>query len=312
MNSMIKRISLVVCAVACLVCSGGAAEEWCTDFEQGLAVAAAEGRPLLVEFTGSDWCPPCMYVRSKVLPSKEFQGFVKKYNPVLVELDFPREISPELRAQREVVAERYMIDAFPTMLVADSQGHACAMVVGGGNGVKGYVLELQQAMETKAKLENDLKQAYELSGFERATALIEIYNSLQPECRPLRQDITDAVAECDPEDRLGLRKMLEQKKIAEEQTMAFSEMICATLEDSDGTAKARAGAMEMLKRDDLQPSVRLIINAFIGQSLALDKKYAQACPYIEAAVAADPESLEAACLKELLPLLRANASGSAQ
>ena len=76
--------------VAALTASAFAStpEGWSTDLEKAFAQAKAEKKSVLVEFTGSDWCPPCIAMRKNVFSTKEFvDGAAKKY--ILVELDFP-------------------------------------------------------------------------------------------------------------------------------------------------------------------------------------------------------------------------------
>ena len=79
-----------------------------------------EKKPLLVEFTGSDWCPPCIAMRKNVFSKKEFLDAAgKKF--ILVELDFPKG-DKELKEKNDPYAEKYKIEGFPTVILFDSAG----------------------------------------------------------------------------------------------------------------------------------------------------------------------------------------------
>ena len=62
---------------------------WLTDFEAAKKQAAAEKKPIMMFFTGSDWCGWCQKLHEDVLDKDEFQAFAKD-GVVLLELDFPR------------------------------------------------------------------------------------------------------------------------------------------------------------------------------------------------------------------------------
>ena len=67
---------------------------WLVDFAEAKAKSAEEGRPILMEFTGSDWCPPCMVLHDNVLSSDVFkQQIPEKF--ILLELDSPRDKSKQ-------------------------------------------------------------------------------------------------------------------------------------------------------------------------------------------------------------------------
>ena len=75
---------------------------------------------MLVEFTGSDWCPPCIAMRKNVFSKKEFvDAASKKY--ILVELDFPKG-DKAIAEKNEPYAEKYKIEGFPTVILFDSEG----------------------------------------------------------------------------------------------------------------------------------------------------------------------------------------------
>ncbi len=95
-------------------------EGWSTNLDKALIQAKAEKKSVLVEFTGSDWCPPCIAMRKNVFSTKEFiDAASKKF--VLVELDFPKG-DKELSEKNQPLAEKYKIEGFPTVVLLDSEG----------------------------------------------------------------------------------------------------------------------------------------------------------------------------------------------
>lgn len=97
-----------------------APEGWQTDVDAALALAKTENKAVMVEFTGSDWCPPCMMMKKEVFSKKAFvQGASEDF--ILVHLDFPNG-DPELAEKNQPAAEKYKIEGFPTVILLDSEG----------------------------------------------------------------------------------------------------------------------------------------------------------------------------------------------
>src|SRR6266550_2134821 len=73
---------------------------WQTDYKQALALAAREKKNVLLDFTGSDWCPYCIQMAKEVLNRPEFEKFATD-NLILVKIDFPRkkQLPPAEREQ---------------------------------------------------------------------------------------------------------------------------------------------------------------------------------------------------------------------
>ena len=96
---------------------------WLTDFETAQARARSEKKLLLIEFTGSDWCPPCIMLGRQVFSQPEFKEYAAQHL-VLLEVDFPRtkELSAEQRAANEKLAEQFGIDGFPTVIILAPDG----------------------------------------------------------------------------------------------------------------------------------------------------------------------------------------------
>jgi len=93
---------------------------WSEDLDKALAKAKAEHKAVLVEFTGSDWCPPCKMMRATVFSKDEFvDAASKKF--ILVEIDMPKG-DQEVAKKNQPTVEKYKIDGFPTVILLDPAG----------------------------------------------------------------------------------------------------------------------------------------------------------------------------------------------
>lgn len=80
-------------------------ESWTADYDTALKRAVKEKKPLLVLFTGSDWCPGCIALNKNTLSNEKFLDFVRK-NLVLVYMDSPRG-KPQTPQERAEVMKLY-------------------------------------------------------------------------------------------------------------------------------------------------------------------------------------------------------------
>jgi len=121
------RKFLALIALCLSVVSLSAAEPvWLTDLDEGIKVAKAEKKAILVDFTGSDWCGWCIRLKKEVFDQKEFAAVTKDF--VLVELDYPQKKKQpaEEKAKNKALAEKFAIEGFPTILLLDSNGEPFA------------------------------------------------------------------------------------------------------------------------------------------------------------------------------------------
>ncbi len=127
-----------------------AGEGWLTNIEKAKEVAKKEGKTVLVEFTGSDWCPPCKALKKNVFNSDEFKAYAKK-NLVLVELDFPRDkskVTKEQLAYNREQAKAFSVRGYPTIILMDAKGKELTKKVGyGRTTVTKYIESLKKAAE---------------------------------------------------------------------------------------------------------------------------------------------------------------------
>jgi thioredoxin-related protein len=122
---------------------------WLTDYENAQKKAKEEKKLLLLDFTGSDWCPPCKLLHKNVFSKKEFLDFAKDHL-VLMEIDFPnhKKQSKELEAANKKLAAKYEIEGFPTIIVQDAEGKTLSKEVGyPGLDAKDYVAKLKKLVK---------------------------------------------------------------------------------------------------------------------------------------------------------------------
>lgn len=137
-----------ICLLACwAVFQINAAEgQWLTDLSKAQAKAKTEKKLVLMDFTGSDWCPPCKALYKNVLSTPEFIDYAKK-NLVLVEVDFPRSKpqAEELKKANQVLQEKFKIEGYPTIIVLDSEGKELSKEVGyGGDKPDQFIAKLEK------------------------------------------------------------------------------------------------------------------------------------------------------------------------
>ena len=122
MMKAVTWLASVTVGVAALTASAFAStlEGWTDDLDKALEKAKAEKKSVLIEFTGSDWCPPCIAMRKNVFSKIEFVEAASK-DFILVELDFPKG-DPELAKRNEPLAKKYKIEGYPTVILLDSGG----------------------------------------------------------------------------------------------------------------------------------------------------------------------------------------------
>ena len=100
--------------------------KWETNFTIATQQAKQEHKLLLLNFSGSDWCGPCIRMEKDIFDQAEFTGFAKDAL-ILVKADFPRlkknRLTPALEQTNEELASKYNTKGiFPLTVVLDAQG----------------------------------------------------------------------------------------------------------------------------------------------------------------------------------------------
>lgn len=100
--------------------------DWQQSFETARQIARKEHRLILLNFSGSDWCGPCIRMRKEIFESEAFISTADSLL-VLVNADFPRnkknQLSKSLQQQNDQLAEKYNPEGkFPFTLLIDENG----------------------------------------------------------------------------------------------------------------------------------------------------------------------------------------------
>ncbi len=100
--------------------------DWSSSFETAKAAAVKEHKYILLNFSGSDWCGPCIRLHKEIFESETFSGFAHN-NLVMLNADFPRQkknqLEKSIQKQNEQLAERYNDKGiFPLTLLLDADG----------------------------------------------------------------------------------------------------------------------------------------------------------------------------------------------
>lgn len=120
-----KKLFLIASAI--FLVTGLFAQKWETSFETAKNRASKEGHNILLVFSGSDWCIPCMKLEKEIWKS---QDFIKDSNEhfVLLRADFPKRkaniLSKEQQDRNNHLAEVYNKQGlFPMVAVLDKNGN---------------------------------------------------------------------------------------------------------------------------------------------------------------------------------------------
>lgn len=99
---------------------------WLGDFSAAKTKAAEKHKLILINFSGSDWCGPCIRLRKEILESSTFENYASDHL-VLVRADFPRQKKNQLSKEQvklnEALADKYNAEGkFPFTLLVDENG----------------------------------------------------------------------------------------------------------------------------------------------------------------------------------------------
>lgn len=124
-NKFIALFSMMILQ-CCLVCAaevhskGGV--KWYTNYDEAVKQAKSTSQPLLMFFTGSDWCGWCNKIDEEAFDTKDFAD-TSGNKFVFLKLDFPLYAAqdPQLKAQNKQLQQKFDVRSFPTVILYDVQ-----------------------------------------------------------------------------------------------------------------------------------------------------------------------------------------------
>lgn len=119
---MFKRLSFAATSLATLTFSTITTQAeyppvgWETDVQKAVTRASNEGKNLLVNFAGSDWCGWCIKLEKEVFSTPRFREYARQHL-VLLFIDSPQrhELTAAQKKQNETFSKMLGVEGFPTI-----------------------------------------------------------------------------------------------------------------------------------------------------------------------------------------------------
>jgi thioredoxin-related protein len=158
--------------------------EWLTDLDQAMEQAKKRDLPVMVVFSGSDWCGWCKRLDAEVFQQQEFQDYARTH-VIPVMLDTPRS---QLSAKpHQVIMEKYGVQGFPSVIVLDKEGNQInkgGYVRGGPSAFISQVLKGTTSAPKRAALTRSVK-------FDRSPSAVLRVMQQQMEASRAGKEISD-------------------------------------------------------------------------------------------------------------------------
>lgn len=274
------KISNILLTFGVLVSSAWALPQ-ASSVETAMPLAQEEGRDIMLEFTGKEWCPPCIHLRTKIMETAEFEKAVgDKY--VLVEVIFPRLPSavaaiPEAQrnANEKLLAHHRIETGLPTVLLLDAQGYPYAQVAGARRTTAEYLKALDEAAAVRTRRDAAFARAKGLQGLERAAALAEGLNAIPENCRDKYPEQVNEINALDPQNTLGYAGVLTRYANYQKQDAELKEIFASMRGIPDATKLERNESVlkEFLQRKDLEPEIAQLAWRALGDTYAFQRRY---------------------------------------
>ncbi len=162
----------------------GAEEGWLHEFDEALAAAKQQGKDILIDFSGTDWCLPCKRLWNQTLSQQDFIKLASRRFVLLDVDDLASATMPEGRKERyEALQKRYAIQAFPTVVLATPDGlpYAATGMVAELNNPRAYWQHLEQLYERGQTFKAALAAAGGPRGLTDARSIVAALAEVRPD-----------------------------------------------------------------------------------------------------------------------------------
>ena len=126
-----------------------AGDVWTDDIEGAFKAAADSGKPVFIDFTGSDWCGWCKLADENIFSTPAWADFADEV--ICLKVDFPRSGRPDATTmkKREQLAKAFGVEGFPTLVLATADHRELAQFSAGHKGAKEFIEEVRKALPAK-------------------------------------------------------------------------------------------------------------------------------------------------------------------
>lgn len=187
---------------------------WMTDLDAAIQKASAEKKDLLLNFTGSDWCVWCQKLKREVFDDEEFRREGSK-GFVWVEIDFPQNrasIPVETQKKNQAWLEKFGVEGFPTIILADPTGRPYARTGYRPGGARKYLEHLAEFGKVRALRDEEFTKAAASGGAERAGHLDRALEAVgESFALASYRDEIRQIIDADADDSAGLRSKYEER-----------------------------------------------------------------------------------------------------
>jgi len=113
---------------------------WHTDMSKASELSMKEKKPLMLFFTGSDWCGWCIRLQNEVFKKEDFAKWANE-NVILVELDFPKRTPQDdaIKMQNAQLQQIFQVRGYPTIWIVNPEKTEEGKVNLNALGSTGYV-----------------------------------------------------------------------------------------------------------------------------------------------------------------------------
>jgi thioredoxin-related protein len=289
--------------------NAGTPERKMTDFAAAKAIAKQKNLDLLLEFTGSDWCPLCIQLH-EVFATPEFEeGIAASF--VVVELDFPqrKQLDEATQKQNQALQVKFRIKGYPTVLLTDSDGKPYAQTGYQEGGAQEYLKLLAKLREKHALRDAELAKAKTKKGIERAKSLAAALDMVDKGLRRHYVEVLDEIVALDSEGKAGLKPVIEKERamqLLSEKVDALEKPYGEKLGKRDFKgATAVVDEFMAAHKPEGEPLQKLLFFKSIAAANAGD--FVAATKLADDALAAAPEGEMAGPLEQIRELFRKRA-----
>ncbi len=206
----------ILFAFATMLVTTARADSWHLEFDDGQSAARREGKDLLIDFGGSDWCLPCRHLKERVLSKPEFiERAGKEFALVDIDLPLRTPIAADRKERYQKLQEQYGITSFPTVVLATPDGRPYARTTyrEAIATPEAYWDYLRPLRRRGARIRDAFARADGLRASDRARAIVDGLAEVDAGFVPLFY--ADRVAEVralDPSDETGYLAFLAARK----------------------------------------------------------------------------------------------------